>query len=83
VKPRRRAAAPPAMEMGPAPTPLFAPTERPDEPITAGAPFGPGPGPAMRQQPTGRLASTLAKLAASDDSGTLAAWVRMAESRGW
>lgn len=22
---------------------LFAPTERPDEPITAGAPFGPGP----------------------------------------
>jgi hypothetical protein len=83
VKPRRRAAAPPAMEMGPAPTPLFAPSERPDEPITAGAPFGPGPGPAMRQQPTGRLASTLAKLAASDDSGTLAAWVRMAESRGW
>ena len=29
------------------PTPLFAPTERPDEPITAGAPFGPGPGPDM------------------------------------
>lgn len=27
-------------------TPLFAPTERPDEPITAGAPFGAGPGPA-------------------------------------
>lgn len=26
-------------------TPLFAPTERPDEPVTAGAPFGPGPGP--------------------------------------
>lgn len=65
------------------PTPLFAPTERPDEPITAGAPFGPGPGPAVRQQPAGRLASTLAKLAASDDSGTLAAWARMAESRGW
>lgn len=31
------------------PTPLFAPTERPEEPLTAGAPFGPGPGP--RQQP--------------------------------
>lgn len=28
-------------------TALFAPTERPDEPITAGAPFGPGPGPAQ------------------------------------
>lgn len=26
-------------------TPLFAPTQRPDEPITAGAPFGPGAGP--------------------------------------
>jgi len=27
----------------PAPIPLSAPTQRPDEPITAGAPFGPGP----------------------------------------
>jgi hypothetical protein len=26
-------------------TPLFAPSERPDEPLTAGAPFGDGPGP--------------------------------------
>lgn len=26
-------------------TPLFAPTQRPDEPVTAGAPFGPGEGP--------------------------------------
>jgi hypothetical protein len=25
--------------------PLMSPTQRPDEPITAGAPFGPGPGP--------------------------------------
>ena len=72
-----------AMQETPRPTPLFAPSERPDEPITAGAPFGPGPGPAMRPQSTGRLASTLAKLASSDDSGTLAAWARMAESRGW
>lgn len=29
----------------PSATPLFAPTQRPDEPITAGAPFGPGDGP--------------------------------------
>ena len=28
-------------------TPLFAPTERPDEPVTAGAPFGPGAGASM------------------------------------
>ena len=64
-------------------TPLFAPTERPDEPITAGAPFGPGPGPTTRRAPVGRLAETLSRLSSSDDSGTLAAWARMAESRGW
>ena len=71
------------VEEGMRPTPLFAPTERPNEPITAGAPFGPGPGPAVRRAPTGRLAETLSRLASSDDSGTLAAWARMAESRGW
>lgn len=31
------------------PIPFNAPTQRPDEPITAGAPFGPGPGPDPRQ----------------------------------
>jgi hypothetical protein len=31
-------------------TPLFAPTQRPDEPVTAGAPFGPGPGPMATQR---------------------------------
>jgi hypothetical protein len=36
------AAAPPM----PQAVPLGAPTSRPDEPITAGNPFGPGPGPA-------------------------------------
>ena len=71
------------VEEGMRPTPLFAPTERPDEPITAGAPFGPGPGPTMRQRPVGKLANTLERLAASDDSGALAAFYRMAQSRGW
>lgn len=71
------------VEEGSRPTPLFAPTERPDEPITAGAPFGPGPGPSPRPQASGRLAATLERLAASDDSGTLAAWYRMAQMRGW
>jgi hypothetical protein len=28
-------------------TPLFSPTQRPDEPVTAGAPFGPGDGALM------------------------------------
>ena len=35
--------------------PLFSPTQRPDEPVTAGAPFGPGDGPpAMTATPTMR-----------------------------
>lgn len=38
-------AAPMAMEpTGPMPTPLTAPTDRPDEPLTAGSPMGDGPG---------------------------------------
>ena len=39
-------------------TPLFSPTERPDEPLTAGASFGPGPGPAdemLRPSPNNRM----------------------------
>lgn len=34
-----------ANRVTPGSMPLTRPTERPDEPITAGAPFGPGPGP--------------------------------------
>jgi hypothetical protein len=48
--PRGRAPRAQAAPEGARPTPLFAPTERPDEPITAGAPFGPGPGPAEALQ---------------------------------
>lgn len=36
--------------------PLDAPTQRPDEPVTAGLPSGPGPGPEALM-PTGALAS--------------------------
>jgi hypothetical protein len=32
----------------PSATPLFAETQRPDEPVTAGAPFGPGADPSMQ-----------------------------------
>jgi len=49
ARPRARAGRQAAPEAA-MPTPLFAPTERPDEPITAGAPFGPGPGPAEAMQ---------------------------------
>ena len=82
VKPRRRAAAPPAMETGPAPTPLFAPTERPDEPITAGAPFGPGPGPTARI-PMSSLAGTLEKLLPYDEDGSIRRLYATAVRRGW
>lgn len=46
-RPSRSRGAGQIVEEGMRPTPLFAPTERPEEPITAGAPFGPGPGPAQ------------------------------------
>lgn len=43
------AGGPPPEQLGIHPdqvTPLFAPTDRPNEPVTAGLPYGPGPGPA-------------------------------------
>jgi len=38
--------------------PLNRPTERPGEPVTAGAPFGPGPGPEAIGMPTRMLPPT-------------------------
>ena len=53
-------------------TPLFAPTERPDEPNTAGAPFGPGPGPQVQiQQST--VASIINRLGVTSESEQLLA----------
>jgi len=48
-------------------TPLFAPTERPNEPITAGAPFGPGPGPAQ-QPPVSKFAPIVKYLPALEEA---------------
>lgn len=64
-------------------TPLFAPTQRPDEPVTAGAPVGPGEGP--RPQPVQRrsLADTLAVLSQFDPSGDVARLAQTAQRRGW
>jgi hypothetical protein len=56
-------------------TPLFAPTQRPEEPITAGIAMGPGPGPealGMRPQQTEKYSDTLAKLLPYDESGEIA-----------
>jgi len=55
-------------------TELFAPTQRPDEPITAGIAMGAGAGPealVMRQQMTEKYSDTLAKLLPYDESGEI------------
>jgi hypothetical protein len=66
----------------PAPSvvPLDAPSQFPDEPITAGAPFGPGPGPSV--QNSGRLQDLLRALAGDDISGDLADLLFAAEANG-
>lgn len=77
-------------EMGMAPsqlervTPLFAPTTRPDEPITSGIAMGAGPGPeALGMQPArAKLSDTLAKLLPLDDTGEIAILYQEALSRG-
>ena len=54
---------------------LFAPSQRPDEPITAGIDTGEGPGSnalMMRSQMTEKYSDTLAKLLPYDESGEIA-----------
>ena len=84
--PRMQAAtAAPSSAMVPQVTPLYAPTERPSEPVTSGSPFGPGPGPTITDVPAndGSLTATLRKLAPYDDTGQLNSFLQMAMSRGW
>ena len=77
--PRASARQAKSMGGGMSATPLFAPTQRPDEPVTAGAPFGPGDGPPINisQQPQRQQVSTvLSKAAQYSKDSTL---TRMAE----
>jgi hypothetical protein len=56
----------------PEPTPLMAPTERPDEPVTAGIDSGPGPGSEVmmdRPNQSYTLTQTLQQLIKYDPSG--------------
>lgn len=69
-------------------TPLFAPTQRPDEPVTAGAPFGPGVGPSpmrpivpQRARPT--LTDTLRKLADATYDPQIIGLLNVAERKQW
>ena len=56
AKPRMSSGTP-SNQGGQSPMPLFAPTARPQEPVTAGAPVGPGPGP----DPSGTLSGASAQ----------------------
>lgn len=67
-----------------------APTVNPSEPVTAGAPAGPGPGPEVLggftpepgALPTGYVTSILQQLSPGDVTGTLADLAVMARQRG-
>ena len=66
-------------------TPLFAPTQRPDEPVTTGIAMGPGAGPEVlgvgQYQPQ-TLSQTLAALLPYDTNGEIAALYEHAVARG-
>ena len=61
-------------------TSLFAPSERPDEPVTAGMPFGPGAAPVPA--PRTPLASKLERLVEADDSGRIEELLAIAQRFG-
>jgi hypothetical protein len=72
----RQQAAMPMAEMS-RPTPLFAPSERADEPVTAGLPMGAGPGPEVLPgggDPTVARLRALYALHPSPDLRRLLAW---------
>ena len=64
-------------------TELFAPTERPDEPITSGMDFGPGPGSEALNLPRERsLSEVLASMIDVDPTGEVQDLYNFVASRG-
>lgn len=65
-------------------TSLYAPSNRPDEPVTAGVNIGAGPGTEslMLSKSSERLSDTLAKMLPFDDTGEIAVLYQQALSRG-
>jgi hypothetical protein len=65
-------------------TGLYAPTERPDEPITAGIDMGPGPGSsALRMNKlTVKLSDSLAQMLPFDTTGEIAVLYQEALAQG-
>lgn len=80
-------AAPMAAKSKPVKMPgLMTPTARPDEPVTAGAPFGPGPSqvPQSTSLPSrGTLTATLRRMVAADTTGDSERLLQIAERLGW
>jgi len=83
VRPARAGDVREAAAQGPV-TELYAPSQRPDEPITAGIDAGPGPGSsAMMMSPvTEKLSDVLAKMIPYDQTGEIAILYQRAASRG-
>lgn len=65
-------------------TPLYAPSQKPDEPITAGISRGAGPGPEALgiNMPSQKLSDALAKMLPFDTSGEIAILYQEALARG-
>ena len=73
-----------AAEQGPV-TPLYAPSQRPEEPITTGIAMGPGAGPevlGMRPVMQEKYSDALAKLLPYDESGEIAVLYQDMLARG-
>jgi hypothetical protein len=65
-------------------TPLYAPSQKPDEPITAGISRGEGPGPEALgvNMPTQKLSDALAKMLPFDTTGEIGILYQEALARG-
>jgi hypothetical protein len=81
--PNPSAPASPFGEMMPSVTPLTAPTERPNEPITSGMDFGAGPGSEVLNLPRERsLSQTLESMIEFDTTGEVQTLYDFVVSRG-
>ena len=83
VRPARAGDVREAATQGPV-TELYAPSQRPDEPITAGADIGDGPGSnaLMMQKAITRNSDILAKMLPFDTDGSIAILYQQAVARG-
>lgn len=74
----------PTGQGGAAAVPLFSPTGFPEEPVTAGAAFGPGAGPQpMPSMNNGSLTSIFSRIAANDSSGEAMQMLALAQRLGY